>query len=53
MVLRGLQCTVVPPPSLLVLLYSPVLTVEGWAWSYVVGYRCAPSLPFILPYYLV
>ena len=37
--------TVVPPHSLLILLYSIVLTVKRRVWSYGVWYCCAPSLP--------
>ena len=37
--------TVVPPLSLLILLYSLVLTVEGRVWSYEFWYCGAPSIP--------
>ena len=37
--------TVVPPPSLLILLYSLVLTGEGRVWPSGVWYGCAPSPP--------
>ena len=37
--------TVVPPPFLLILLYSLVLTGEGRVWSSGVCDCCAPSLP--------
>ena len=37
--------TVVPSPSLLILLYFLVLTLEWRVWSYGVWNCCAPSLP--------
>ena len=37
--------TVVPPPSLLIMQHSPVLTLKWSVWSYGVWYCCAPSRP--------